>query len=437
MTAETMTAGAAGPVTAAPAARLRDTQFGWLWVNAVAFTMIATAERFTFVWLVIETLDGPSWSAGAVLFCLGLPVFLLVLHAGALADRYDRRRLLLTTQAAGVIVTALAAVMVGTGVMTVHLALLPAAALGCAMAFGLPIRSSLVSAVVPRELLMRAIVTNTVGVNVAMIVGPVIGGLAVRRFGIAWAFALESLLFAVGFLAVRPLRLPPPAPPPAPSAARPVGEGRWETLRHLDRSIRASIAEGLRFVWSSPSLRALFFLLTVGGFLMMGASAALLPQIARDEFGKDADAASALFAFMGVGMTGTSLFILTRRTLGRRGLVFLVFMVGGTLGQVLQGFAPTYAVLAGLMVLWGITGGWYVNLNQTLIQAATPLDTMGRVMSLNVLANSGLAPLGSLLAGALAGTALGVRGTYSLFGAIGLVCVLGTLAWSRSLRTLP
>lgn len=428
-----MTAATPDAVAGPGPVRLRDTQFGWLWVNAVAFTMIATAERFTFVWLVIETLDGPSWSAGAVLFCLGLPVFLLVLHAGALADRYDRRRLLLGTQAAGAVVTAVAAIMVGTGVMTVPLALLPAAALGGAMAFGLPIRSSLVSAVVPRELLMRAIVTNTVGINVAMILGPVIGGLAVRRFGIAWAFGLESLLFAVGFLAVRPLRLPPPPP----AVDRPVGQSRREALRQMDRSIRASIAEGLRFVWASPSLRALFFLLAVGGFLMMGASSALLPQIARDEFGKDADAASALFAFMGVGMTATSLFILSRRTVRRRGLVFLVFLVGGTVGQVLQGFAPTYAVLAGLMVMWGVTGGWYVNLNQTLIQAATPLDTMGRVMSLNVLANSGLAPLGSLLAGALAGTSLGVRGTYSLFGAVGTVCVLATLVGSRSLRSLP
>ncbi len=84
-----------------------------------------------------------------------------------------------------------------------------------------------------------------------------------------------------------------------------------------------------------------------------------------------------------------------------------------------------------------MTGGWYVNLNQTLIQAATPIETMGRVMSLNVLANSGLAPLGSLLAGALAGTSLGIRGTYSLFGVVGLLCVLVTLTWSRSLRTLP
>ncbi len=347
-----MTATTAAPMANAPGeVRLRDTQFGWLWVNAVAFTLISTAERFTFVWLVIETLDGPSWSAGAVLFCLGLPVFLLVLHAGAFADRYDRRKLLLGTQAAGAIVTGIAALMVGTGVMTVQLALLPAAALGCAMAFGLPIRSSLVSAVVPRELLMRAIVTNTVGVNIAIIVGPVIGGLAVRRFGIAWAFALESFLFAVGFFAVRPLRLPPTPPVSAdPEAA---GLSRRESLRRMDRSIRASIAEGLRFVWTSPSLRSLFFLLTVGGFLMMGASAALLPQLARTELGSDADAASALFAFMGIGMTVTSLFILTRRKVGRRGLVFLVAMIGGTAGQVVQGFAPNYAVLAGLLVLWG------------------------------------------------------------------------------------
>ncbi len=193
----------------AAVARLRDTQFGWLWLNSVSFTLISTAERFTFVWLVIETLNGPGWVSGGILFALGLPVFLLVLPAGALADRYDRRKMLLTTQLAGALITLLSAVLLWTDTMTLPIAFVPAVGLGCAMAFGMPVRSSLVSAVVPRPLLMKAIATNTVGMNIAMIAGPVIGGFAVRNWGIAAAFAIESGLFALGFLSLWALRIPP------------------------------------------------------------------------------------------------------------------------------------------------------------------------------------------------------------------------------------
>ena len=406
------------------AQRLRDTMFPLLWLNGFSFLLISTAERFTFVWLVIETLDGPSWASGAVLFCLGFPVFLLVLPAGAMADRYDRRRLLMTTQLAGAAITLLSAVLVWTNLMTFQLALLPAVLLGAAMAFGMPIRSALVPSVVPSSLLMRAIVTNTVGMNVAMIVGPVIGGLAIRRWGVGAAFALEAALFMTGFVTLVRLRLPDR---PAESA----------TGSMSARELVASIRAGLTFVWRQPVLRALFGLLMVGGFFMMGSSSLLLPQIAHGEFGKDAALSSRLFAFMGLGMMLSSLFLMAKKDISRKGLVFMLAMVSGTICQVAQGWAPNYVVLAVLLVWWGLSGGWYLNLNQTLIQSATPADKMGRVMSLSVLANVGFAPLGSLAAGTLAGTSLGPQHTHGLFGLVGLVIVLGTLMLSRSLRNQP
>ena len=406
------------------AQRLRDTMFPLLWLNGFSFLLISTAERFTFVWLVIETLDGPSWASGAVLFCLGFPVFLLVLPAGAMADRYDRRRLLMTTQLAGAAITLLSAVLVWTNLMTFQLALLPAVLLGAAMAFGMPIRSALVPSVVPSSLLMRAIVTNTVGMNVAMIVGPVIGGLAIRRWGVGAAFALEAALFMTGFVTLVRLRLPDR---PAESA----------TGSMSARELVASIRAGLTFVWRQPVLRALFGLLMVGGFFMMGSSSLLLPQIAHGEFGKDAALSSRLFAFMGLGMMLSSLFLMAKKDISRKGLVFMLAMVSGTICQVAQGWAPNYVVLAVLLVWWGLSGGWYLNLNQTLIQSATPADKMGRVMSLSVLANVGFAPLGSLAAGTLAGTSLGPQRTHGLFGLVGLVIVLGTLMLSRSLRNQP
>ena len=137
---------------------------------------------------------------------------------------------------------------------------------------------------------------------------------------------------------------------------------------------------------------------------------------------------------MGVGMTISSLFLIVKRNIPRKGLAFLIAMSFGTSGQILQGFAPTYLILSLLLVVWGLCGGWYLNLNQTLIQSATPIEKMGRVMSLSVLANTGFAPLGSLVAGTIASTQLGPRHTLSLFGLVGVSCVLLTLYRSSALR---
>ncbi len=401
---------------------LRSTQFPLLWIGVFSYLLIGSAERFTFVWLVIEDLDGPSWASGLVLFALGAPVFLFVLPAGALADRVDRRRLLMSTQLAGAAVTAAAAVAVAVGVMNLGIALVTAALLGTTLAFGQPVRSSLVPAVVPQELLLRAIVTMTIGMNVAMIVGPFLGGIIIRQVGIQWAFAIEAALFLVGFATVWPLRLPAHA---ASATAAPLRIG----------ALARSIADGLRFVWFHPTLRALFALLMVGGMLMMGGSNLLLPEIAKDVFDRSADEASRLFAFMGVGMTCVSVFLLARGGISRKGLVFLSSMVVGTAIQVLQGMAPSYLLLAVLLFCWGGSGGFYLNLNQTLIQSATPPEMMGRVMSLHTLCQVGLAPLGSLVGGVLA-TGVGPQAALSAFGAIGLLLVLVTFARASALRAV-
>ncbi len=167
---------------------------------------------------------------------------------------------------------------------------------------------------------------------------------------------------------------------------------------------------------------------------MFGAAVALLPKIARDEFGKDADASGLLFALMGMGMIVTSIGLIRfRRLITRRGLVFMLGMVLGTSNQIVQGFVPSYTWIALLMFLWGASGGFYMNINQTLIQELTPRDKMGRVMSLTALTQGGLVPLGALIASALSGV-IGPQPTMSIFGVVSLACVLITLAVAKELR---
>ncbi|MFN8024011.1 MAG: MFS transporter [Acidimicrobiales bacterium] len=411
-----------GDTVAAPRTRdatsLAGTTFWFLWINAVSLSLIGSADRFAFLWLVEDTLDSPTWASGLIVFSLGAPVCALVLTAGALADRHDRRRMLLVTQVAGIAVLTTGAVLVWSGVMNLALAVVVAVAFGSVMAFAMPVRSSLVPVLVGTERVMQAVVLMTVGSNVAMIGGPLLVGGVIERSGVGWAFVVQAAGFGVGLLAALRIRVPPHPP----AAHR--------------RELRAEIAEALRFVWRHPVLRPLFVLLVVGGSLMGGPAFTLLPRIARDEFGREASEAARLFALMGIGMVVTSLVLMRFRSrLRRRGPVFMGFMLLGTADQVFQGVVPSFGALELLLLAWGLTGGMYSNLNQALIQELTPRDRMGRVMALSTMVNAGLLPIGGLLS-ALVASAIGPRPTVSLCGALAAVCIAATLWRSRELRAL-
>ncbi len=397
---------------------MRGTGFWLLWMNAVMMGLVVSADRFTFIWLVDDTLGSPTWAAGLVVFALGAPVCALVLTAGALVDRHDRRRILVITQSAGAAVLAGAALLVGAGWVNLPGAVAIAVVFGVVVAFALPVRSALVPALVGPTRVMHAVVVMTIGANVAMIAGPLMVGSVIDARGVAWAFAVQATFLLAGVASIWRLDVPPH--PPVVERTR----------------LRADIAVGLRYVWHHPELRALFGLLCVGGGLMGGGSFTLLPRLARDVFGRDAGEAARLFALLGLGMVSMSFVLMRyRHHIRRRGLFFMGFLVMGTTGQILQGVAPSFLFLQILMVLWGFTGGMYMNLNQSLIQELTPLDRMGRVMGLSTLVNAGLLPIGGLAAGVVA-SILGVRAALSLFGIAALLCVITALLRAKGLRAL-
>jgi MFS family permease len=397
---------------------LRGTGFWWLWLNAAVLGLVVSADRFAFIWLVEDVLGSPTWASGLIVFALGAPVCAFVLTAGAMIDRHDRRRIMMSTQALGTAVLSVAAVLVWTGVMSLGVAVIVAVSFGCVVAFALPVRSALVPVLVGPANVMHAVVVMTVGANIAMIAGPLLVGGVIDSHGVGWAFATQAGCFALGLFTASRLVIPP-----------------HEVVERRP-SVRTDIAEALGFIWHHPELRALFALLCVGGGLLGGGSFTLLPRIARDHFGQSADDAARLFALVGLGMVTTSLVLIRYRSrLRRRGLIFMGFMVVATTDQILQGLAPSFLVLQVLLFVWGLNGGLYLNLNQSLIQELTPLARMGRVMALNALVNAGLLPLGGLVAGVLA-SFIGPRPTLCVFGAAGLVCAVVALRRAHGLRRL-
>jgi MFS family permease len=381
--------GAAAAGARLPALRTLDAfaspAFRLLWLNTLSFSLVQGIQRFAFVWLVIDELGQPASWGGLITFALGIPAMFLMLPAGVLSDRMNRRDLLMLTQLASFAVIALGTVMMVAGVMTPGLALLVAAGTGAATALGTPVRTAVLPSIVERDRLMNAIVLSTMGQNIMMIGGPVAGGAAIGLWGIEAGFALQAVAYAVGMVALLPLRIPQAA-----------------TDRMARRPLRELI-EGFEFVLGNREIKALVVMLVASGLLMLGPVFALVPPIVRDEMGRGASAGGVLFGIMAVGMLSTSLVLASVGDFGNKGAWFILNLAIGGIDVALMGVVDSFAVLALLMFVWGMGGGLFMNLNRTLIQSHTPDALMGRVMGIQSLGMVGFSPLGGLLAGVAAG----------------------------------
>lgn len=398
----------------------RERPFRLLWGNLATFALVQNAQRFTYIWLVVDVLGRGEGSAGLVGFTIGLPVLLLVLQAGALADRVDRKTLLVTSQLGGLAIVSATGMLVAAGTITMASTIALTVAAGGFNALGQPVRLALVPVLVRSEQLLNAIALNALAMTGSMILGPVLAQVVGGLFGIEAAFFFMAALLLVGLGFIVRLPLPPkdtetgPAPP---------------------TSMRSGVSEAARHVWADRGLRPLFGLLIVGNMCLGSVAMTLLPSLVKEAFGRDGGDAGALMAMMGIGMSISSLYIMRRGDLPRKGARFMQAMMGGTTIIGLVGLSPGYYQAMALLLVMGLCGGFYINMNQSLIQAHTPAPLMGRVMSLYTLAQQGFMPIGALAAGFIA-QATDVRWTFVGAGVIGLVAVVSTFLTQPILREM-
>lgn len=397
---------------------LRLKSFRLLWFNTLGFVLVQSTQRFAFVWLILE-LGSKSDVSGRLLFVMGVPALFISLPVGVMSDRVNRRMLLLLSQTGAFIVTLVTSVLVSTDRITTTSATLCAAILGLFIAIGQPVRTAIVPTLVPQEHLMNAIIVSVVASNLALILGPAIAGPAISRWGIEGAFWVQAALYGLGFVALVPLKLPAVTP-------------RYDRPR-----LRSELATGIGFIARHRDIRTLFILLMGSVIFMMSPWMVLGPQFAREEVGATGASATFLYTMLGLGQFVTSMWLLRNsHRVKQKGLWFMLGLTTGSTVQILIGPAPSYVALALILFAWGLTGGFYLNLNQTLLQGNTPPDVMGRVMSVHSLLMVGLAPMGALAVGYAARHLHSLPETISGTGAAMLLLVLVVLATQRHFRSL-
>jgi MFS family permease len=368
---------------------LRHRNFRLIWIGLfVSFTgsMMQNAALLWHVSLLVAP-DRKGLALGMVGLVRIIPVTVFSMISGVVADAWDRRRLMLFTQIAATIVSAMLAVLTFRGLTQVWPIYL-LAALGSAVgAFDLPARGALVPTLVPREHLPNAISLNAIMFQTASVVGPSLGGVLIATTGVGWAYVANAISFGFVIGALLLMRDLPPHP-------RSVAGSRDDVSLH-------AAMEGLRFVFRSPLIRSTMLLDFVATFF--SSATALLPIFAQDILQVGGRGYGWLYAAPAVGAMATSAVMVPMiDRVERRGATLLWAVFGHGLATVVFGYSRTFWLTFVCLALVGATDTVSMIIRNIVRQLETPDRLRGRMMGVNMVFFMGGPQLGELEAGAVA-----------------------------------
>ncbi len=352
-------------------------------------------------WLVYSLTHSTFW-LGMTSFCATVTVFFITPFGGMVADRVDRRRLLLFTQSAAMTQAAILAILTLTHVVQVWEIISLALCLGLINSFDIPARQSMTLDMVGREDLRHAISLNSMMFNMARIVGPTLAGALVALVGEGICFALNAASFAAVLTSLILMRFTPREP---------------RITQHPLREIR----DGYSYSWNTPQIRVSLMLVAVS--TMFGAAyLTMMPAFARDILHSGAETQGYLMSAIGAGAL-VGAYFLSRIT--ERQLVYAPIISSMTFGLSLIAFSHSHIVWLSLLLLLPTAASLMLlgGTTNTIIQMVAHENYRGRVISHYTQSFMGMMPWGALFLGTLA-TKVGVTNAVSVGG---IIVILGAV----------
>jgi MFS family permease len=341
-----------------------------------------------------------------------LPTLLLAPWGGLLADRVDKRRILLWTQGLSAVPATVLGVLTLTGTATIEVVFALALALGCIDAMDKPARHTFVNDLVAPEDLTNAVGLNNIVQNAGKVVGPAVAGIVIAAFGLPWGFFINAASFLAVLAALTLIR-------PGYVVPRPTGPRE-----------RGQLREGLRYARSRPDLFAALVLMSVSGLLAYNWTV-VLPLLARDTFDAGPAAVGLTFTVMGAGgvIGGLALAGTLRATRGR--LVLWALAFAAMIAAV--AFSPTLEVAFVFLFALGTSSVLFRTLVGSMLQLRADPAMRGRVISLFVLATGGTTPLGAPLIGWIC-ESFGVRTALAIASTATAAAALWAFRYMRRAR---
>jgi len=349
-----------------------------MWIGACTSSIGTWMQIVAQGWLVYR-LSHSAFLLALDQFLGGIPIFLFSLLGGVIADRVERRKILLASQYVQMASAGLLTILVATGHVHVWHILCLSFVSGFAQAFGGPAYQALIPTLVDREDMPNAIALNSIQFNVAVMVGPALAGQALARLGEKWCFGLNALSFLAPIVALLMIR------------------SRFQPVKTTE-SMFTSLKQGIEFARKQSSMEALIIL----AFCMTGLSMPMrtyFPVFVKDIFHRGPETYGNLLALMGLGSICGSLGIASAGNIKKKGRVALGALICLGAGISAFGLSKSLPLSETVLVLVGASMMAVFATVNSLVQLITTNEMRGRVMSVYNFACRGGMPMGNLLSG--------------------------------------
>ena len=351
-----------------------------LWFVGQLVSLVGTwAQSAALGYLIYQLTKSPAY-LGYASFASGLPTWIFTLYAGAIADRVPRRTLMVITQSAMMVLAFVLAILTFTNVIQWWHILILAFLMGICNAFDAPARQAFVLEMVEREDMTNAIALNSTMFNLAVVLGPALGGLIYAWVGPGWCFTINGISFIAVIIALLLMKLKPFIPV------------------KTNRSALSDVKEGLKYVANHPSVRMLIsnlFIITLFGLGI----ATLIPAWTVEVLGGGATTNGFLMAARGLGSLIGALMIASMGRIRFHGKIWTINSLLLPIAMVIFAFMRWLIPSMLAMAAMGFTFMMIVNLSNSMVQIRIADEMRGRVMGVFTFFFFGAMPLGSLISG--------------------------------------
>ncbi len=371
-----------------------------LFVSGQSLSLIGTwIQQVAVTWLVYR-LTNSALMLGIVGFSGQLPLFVIAPFAGVLADKSNRHKLLLYTQALALLQALILSFLVFTEAIQIWQLIVLSVILGIINAFDMPVRQAFVVEMIDnkKEDLGNAIAFNSSMVNAARLVGPSIAGILIATVGEGWCFLINAISFLAVVISLLKMKVEP------------------LVFKPHQAKVFNQLSEGFKYTFGFAPIRYLITLLSIVS-LMSTSITLLAPVIAKDYLGGGADTFGFLMSAYGSGALLGAFYLLNKKTvLGLGKLIGIAVSLFG-ISLIAFSFSRAFVISAVIMAAAGLGMMLHIASTNTLLQTLSEESKRGRVMSFFSMAFRGMSPFGSILAGGL-GSSIGAPGAILASGAV-------------------
>jgi MFS family permease len=396
-------------------AALRDRQFRWLYISNIAFFFAMNGQMVVRSYLAFEITNKNAFALGLINLAVAVPMLIVSPLGGVVADRVEKRKLIMTGQAILVAneLTVLALLLTGT-LQFWHL-MAVVFVMGCTFPFIMPARQSIVVSIVGRRGLANAMALQMGGMNAARVVAPALAGFLIWIVGLKLTYVAAVAVYGVALMAMSRVEKSPPVP------------------RETKNSVYADIVEGFRYVTGDPPVRVLMILSILPVLLAMPFQS-LLVVFAVDVWDVGSRGLGFLQAAAGLGGLAGAFFLAWRTEPRRKLRMMMTSLLGFGVSLLFFSVSPWFAAGLLFVLVADVFASVFQTLNNTVIQTVIPDAVRGRVMSLMMM-TFGLTPLGTVPIAAMA-QAWGVQFAVATASIAMMILSVAVFLLSRSFRDI-